>query len=355
VAEDEDDQEQTGRTHRISVAGCNQVTAVCQEEPFLFLGFDSGTIQCRSLNAKKEDNSQEYPCMSFNSNTHSNEVACLAKAGNTHLASGGSKEDKSAVYIHWNALRDGKLDRVSRIPISPSSSAGPALSVASTMSCDDAGHSMYVTHGTANGTLHISVWNEVAPPLENYTFHQPFRTIDGALRSIVSNPSSNPFLGGHVIYLAYMGYPQQPQETKRLVVGTSTGYLVVAKHDVVHPGLKNAYTWEYDCAVEAVELVGSVLIVAGGAFGKIAFLDWETGDHLYDLQIHPGRFLHHGRTKLRSTVIDMTFCHERSSLICLCRDGYVEEWSIQDELERIQKKKRQRKIQQVAQIMSFWM
>jgi hypothetical protein len=172
VAEDHD-QEQAAWTHPISVAGCNQVTAVCQEESFLFLGFDSGTMQCRSLNAKVEDNSQEYPCISVNSNTHSNEVACLAKAGNTHLASGGSKEGNIAVYVHWNALRDGKLDRVSRCPII-ARGGGPVRCVASTMACD--GHSMYVTHAAGDGTVCISIWNEVAP-LENYTFRHPFNLV----------------------------------------------------------------------------------------------------------------------------------------------------------------------------------
>jgi hypothetical protein len=159
----------------------------------------------------------------------------------------------------------------------------------------------------------------------------------------------------HVTYLAYMGNPQQPQERKRLVVGTSTGHLVVAKHDVVGYGLMAEKCLLHGCGgravaaggVEAVELLGSVLIVAdGGAHGRITLLDWETGALLYDPQIHPGR-LHHGRIKLCSAVIDMTFCHERSSsLICLCRDGYVDEWSVRCAFERAkkgnQKKNRQR-------------
>jgi hypothetical protein len=325
------DDQQTRRTHGLSFADCFQVMAVCQEGVFLFLGFASGTIHCLNASVVNGNSNQEYSSISCNSQTHSNEITCLAKAGNIHLVSSGSRDRWSALYVHWNALRDAKLDRVSQIPLGAS---GPALSVASTLYD---GQNMYVSYGARDGQVVVALWNEAQ--LENHTaggrpFHSFFCPIADGIR-------------GNVVYLAYMGETRLPQGSKRLVIGTSMGKLAVAKHREVGHRLDNIYTLENCCpggCVEAVELVGSVLITAGGSQGKIRFWDWETGASLSGLQIHPGR-LHHGRTKLRSAVVDMAFCHERSSFICLCRDGYVGEWSVQDEWQRSKKqtkKKRQR-------------
>jgi hypothetical protein len=313
---------------------CYQVMAVHQEESFLFLGFASGTIHCIST---VHDNSdiQEYPYISCNSETHSNEITCLAKAGTLHLASGGSKQGTttadvvSDVFLHWNALQDGNLDHVSRLSLT---SSGPALSVASSSFSYfyypvGQGPSImnYVTYGASNGSIVVSLWDDDTL-FETNTFSCVFE-----------NP-----LPGHVVFLEYMSNPLQATTTQcynhhhqqRLVIGTSLGNVYVAQHDVLDHThqLEMMYTLEACCpggCVDAVQLVGSVLITAGASNGKIYCWDWNSGASLCSLQIHPGRLYY--QTRLHSAVIDIAFCKERSSLICLCRDGYVEEWSIRDE------------------------
>ena len=112
------------------------------------------------------------------------------------------------------------------------------------------------------------------------------------------------------------------------------------------------------------------MITAGGSDGKIRFWDWNTFACLGYLSIHPGRLIDvllpppnnqavaaaAGRSSgavsspqqqqqrlYYSPVVSTYFCHERSSLISLCRDGHVHEWKVEESYRRRKEKMIQRK------------
>ena len=171
----------------------------------------------------------------------------------------------------------------------------------------------------------------------------------------------------------------------------STGHQHQQPSDIVNPSLLEEELERcdilYNCCrggmVESVEVVGGgttsknssssssssnmIMITAGGMDGKIRFWDWKTFANLGQLVIHPGKWIPSPSSVLAlgnphqyeqtastataatnrgtnsdpkeqqvskklyySPVVFITFCHERSSLISLCRDGHVYEWNIKE-------------------------
>ena len=114
------------------------------------------------------------------------------------------------------------------------------------------------------------------------------------------------------------------------------------------------------------------MITAGGSDGKIRLWDWNTYTCLGYLSIHPGRLIDvlpapnnqavaaaAGRSRgagsspqqppqqqqqqqqqrlYYSPVVSTYFCHERSSLISLCRDGHVHEWKVEESYRKRKEK-----------------
>jgi len=109
----------------------------------------------------------------------------------------------------------------------------------------------------------------------------------------------------------------------------------------------------YNCCrggmVEAVEVVGNttksnspIMFTAGGYDGRIRFWNWDTFSSLGSLRVHPGQMGLTAEAALASgassgtprrwncsPVVSCFFCHERCSLISLCRDGNIYEWAVE--------------------------
>jgi hypothetical protein len=331
-----------------------------EQGSLLFLGFASGQIHCISVNttitgtctgeeepfsssssssskSKSKQSIQEYPYISANLQ-HPNEITSLIQAGHDHLASGSMMNSK--VLIHWNALQDGNLDRVSVIHYDLES----VLSIASCV----VNHQIYLTVGSSNQTIFHSCWSLEEPTVPTSVVNVPHPTV------LVT-----PSIPGHVVFLSYLD--------QRLVLGTSMETLAVLTMDDSEEDDEDGsffleVLWQIaSCCpggcVESVERVGTVLITAGGTNGRVMFWDWDTGCALGQLRVHPGRpwawstrscGLGSGSgsgsgsrtTNVYSSVVSTYFCHERSSLLCLCRDGHVREWSIPEELSKATPKKK---------------
>jgi hypothetical protein len=316
---------QSGRPNGILFGDSFQVMAVCQEGSFLFWGCASGDIHCISVETNNNTDSiiQEYPYISGNSQ-HPNEITSLTKVGNGHLASGSVIH--SQVLVHWNALQDGHLERTSRIDYALEST----LSLAS---CE-VNNQIYLSVGGSDQTLFHSCWP--ADALIPYTITTP--------------TLSPPSVPGHVVYLSYLGSP-----SPRLVIGSSVGDLVVATLCYPDMTLEEEYSLVGCCpggCVESVELVGTILITAGGVDGRVQFWEFESGASLGTLRVHPGHRPPNCQQILYSAVVATYFCHERASLMSLCRDGHVREWSLEEELEKAEAKQRKKKKKKRPRVMS---
>jgi hypothetical protein len=323
-----------------------------EQGSLLFLGFASGQIHCISVNttiagtctgeeepfsssssSKSKQSIQEYPYLSANLQ-HPNEITSLCQAGHDHLASGSMMNSK--VLIHWNALQDGDLNRVSVIHYDLES----VLSIASCA----VNHQIYLTVGSSNQTIFHSCWSLEEPTVPSSVLNVPHPTV------LVT-----PSIPGHIVFLKYLD--------QRLVLGTSMESLAVLSMDNSEEDDEGGSVWLEvlwqiaSCCpggcVESVERVGTVLITAGGTNGRVMFWDWHTGCALGQLRVHPGRpWAWSTRscglgsrsgsrtTNVYSSVVSTYFCHERSSLLCLCRDGHVREWSIPEELSKATPKKK---------------
>lgn len=304
-----------------------QVMAVCRAGKFVFWGCASGEIHCTSVETKgncdNHSDIQEYPYISGNSE-HSNEITSLAKVGkeNGHLASGSVM--LSQVLVHWHALKDGNLERTSRIEYDLES----PLSLAS---CEVDGQ-IFLSVGGSNQTLYHSFWSADALIPSTYNL------IDSSdVHTNMSSPTLSPLsISGNVVYLSYLGSP-----SPRLVVGTSEGNLLVATVCYPDMGLEEDYSLVGCCeggCVNSVELVGrEILITCGGIDGLVKFWNFESGAFLTNLCVHPGRCPSNCQQKLCSAVVATYFCHKRSSLLSLCRDGHIREWRLEEELQKAEK------------------
>ena len=304
-----------------------QVMAVLVHNEHAFLGFANGDIDCVRLPTRRgapalaggrapvaatPADQVEYPYVSGSTGEHRNEVTTLAAVGARHLASGSLLSPE--VLVHWNALVDGDLTGPSsRVHYDVES----VMAITSTpLSFDLFQSSSLVAVGSSDGTVFYSSWDDPEERQE--------RTRQEWLKfhDVVPIP---PSVEGHVSFLAFL--------ENQLVIGTNMGSLVVMNRDILLDGHK--YTLQdccgtsdggsrAGCVVEDVKLIGgSVLLTAGGCRGDVRFWDWDTGRALCRWVIHSGRTV--GRSVLRSCVVAAQVCHERSSLIALCQDGFVRE------------------------------
>jgi WD40 repeat protein len=302
----------------------------------------------------------------------------------------------SEILIHWRALEDGNVRRISRIqinvdtfnsgtgvgnraideiwdvsPLAMASSTfdtvcfGPVLSIAArgqnlahfclwTNPKESNGSS--VPNTNADKTSHHALVSDVAeasndpdklPPIfqPRLTFHSDSLSFDYRayrLRRTHERKSN------HFVFLKYF-------QNTRLVVGTSKGDLLkVGMYRDTNAKPPNRSVL-YGCCkggmVEAVELVGNknpIMITAGGYDGRIRFWDWDTFDSLGSLRIHPGQQTFFAEAALASRtaampiahhrfspVVSTFFCHERSSLVSFCRDGHIHEWKVHEEAKKL--------------------
>jgi len=381
----------------------NQVMAVHFGSPYVFLGFASGKIHAIDSNpvpvssAECQGNdteaSIEYPHVSeCLYHCPIGEISSLTPVDGRHLVSScvRSRDPRrwpndwkvGELLIHWNALIDGNLQRISMInlskmdfptsrrplsshhgyaPLAMASSSirglllgrqsDPVTVVSIGSSCCTLGH--FILWRT-NDEINAAAANE-AETGNTYDIDNPPPAIPKQ-RWVPKIESSDEDLfrqggqsrGGPYQSFVFLKYFQGNQ----LVVGTSRGHLL-RKEMKLH--LETHCIW--NCcrkgpngeqgALEAVELVPTrfhkIMITAGGYDGTIRFWDWETLSSLGDLSIHPG-FRPDAERLFYSPVISTFFCHHRSSLISLCRDGHVHEWNVEDVY-----RKHRRKIQQQQQ------
>lgn len=128
--------------------------------------------------------------------------------------------------------------------------------------------------------------------------------------------------------------------TDFLVLGTSRGRVMVwdlvdHAEDMHRPylELRHCYGKVQAGCVESIERVGNMVFTTGGREGVVKVIDLVSRATLATLLVHPGRMLAPQRpavpVRLKCAVITSWVCHERQSIICLCRDGHIGEWSFQ--------------------------
>jgi hypothetical protein len=294
-----------------------QVMAVCSHDNFLFLGCASGEVHCIS-NIATASSDGEYPYLS-RSHDHEEEVTAMAVVGNKHLAT-ASMTNQNQVILHWDAMKDGNLGRISKVHVDVES----IFSLASTTVFG----TTLLQIGSTDSTIvsRCCIWTDEGQEVE-YLEYNDVGTRDG-----------------NIIFLKYLGHDESRQD---LIVGKSSGEVLIYGHedcgdfpeDVTElESLKHCMPYFFaarDGCLEAAELVGDVLILAGGPYGCIHFLNWKTYRLFGHRTVHPGvKVSMKSRDRLHSTVIGMHFSHERGSLISVCRDGHVHEMSLLEELER---------------------
>mmetsp|Transcript_12007 Transcript_12007/g.28480 ORF Transcript_12007/g.28480 Transcript_12007/m.28480 type:complete len:661 (+) Transcript_12007:288-2270(+) len=393
-----------------------QVMAVHFSKPYVFLGFATGTIHSidsrpvyrdsdpsssssKDPTATESGKTIEYPHVSECTDhcQRRGEISSLAAVEGLHLVSAAMSliPRKATILIHWNALKDGNLRRISRMridasiygrPISEIPDVSP-LSMASftvPFFVHECGVWSYtiLTIGARNQNLaHVCLWKTVEDSehkKSNYDpdngdtidFERPpcnFHPFSGFVGFVGSRQLLRKFLtkrvrgrlSNHFVFLKVF------QDVK-LIVGTSKGELL--KFDRWVGSYEKEEVSEGDsilcnCCragmIEAVELVGNknpIMITAGGYDGKIHFWGWEDfGVRLGSLKIHPGHKIlveeaalassavavataaaevltkFGSRSHKFSPVISTYFCHERSSLVSFCRDGHLHEWKVEEQ------------------------
>lgn len=128
---------------------------------------------------------------------------------------------------------------------------------------------------------------------------------------------------------------QSHHSSNILVVGTNSGGLFTFRVSTTHEVLliplhsaQNAHTG----AVESIEIVGNILLTSSAQESHLMGWDIRTLTPIGSIAVHPGRLYqsHQGgrsQVSLKCAVMSTIVCHERKSLLCLCRDGTVREFS----------------------------
>lgn len=126
------------------------------------------------------------------------------------------------------------------------------------------------------------------------------------------------------------------QESDTLVVGTNSGGLFIFRARLMEPLVVLERIAEvpraHVGAVDSVRVVGNVLLTCGGYEGHVIGWDSRTLMPIGSIAVHPGRLyppIHEGRLQvlLKCAVISTIVWHERESLVSLCRDGTIQEYS----------------------------
>ena len=345
-----------------------QVMAVLSFKPYIILGFASGTIHCIDSRpiVTESGESIEYPHVSeCRYHCQKGEISSLASIEDRHLVSGCMKlsAKTSEILIHWNALKDGNLERISRIKINVGTFAAvgnhagdgvpntiwdvsPMTMASSSFPrrCIDSCDTVLSIGARGQNLVHFSLWTTNHENGDDNNAHivhfrennppvfKPSKSNDESVAYSVYKAKRKEE-NHHFVYLKYVkGF-----EDTKLIAGTSNGDLLKINVEKGHEGRERASgrVVLYNCCkggmVEAVELVDTwktIMITAGGCDGRIRFWDWYSFSFLGSLQIHPGSI--RAGTVAFSPVVSTFFCHERSSLVSFCRDGHLHEWKVHD-------------------------
>jgi hypothetical protein len=337
--EDQDDRSPANLIYTES----QQVMTILQHGNFLFLGTAAGTVHSLRILDLDQDSGDDNndKCQNVSSCTrHITEVTSLV-AANYHIVSAAVNGD---VLLHRNALKNGKVDTVARI-----------LNLRRSifcMACTSIGRDSILCLGAqpASSTLFV-IWNSTRWRV----------TPDNEMLRDFQLMCSHERRRGHSTRIEFLGN-KNTSTPQRLVEGNNFGDVSVSDtfHSVVKPSpttttttcsVERRYTLTRCCrggCVESIELVGTLLITAGGSDGVVRTFDWDTGASIGSIQIHPGRPMSSlpSPANLKVAVVSTYMCHERSSLLCLCRDGHLRQWSFlneqQGQQESSSKKKRAR-------------
>ena len=258
---------------------------------------------------------------------HTNEVTSLVAAGD-HIASAAVN---GGVLLHLNALKEGRVDNVSEIWTLHRSIF--------CMACTSVGTDTILCLGNSyhrGSSMVFIVWDSTKWHVATWGHDE----IIGDYRMMWNHERRR----GHNTRLVFLGHKSTTTTpNKRLVEGNNYGDVAVSDTIcIVEPFnsclVRRRYILTRCCrggCVESIELVGTLLITAGGKDGAVRTFDWDTGVSIGSIQIHPGRPVPTlpFPTNLKVAVVSTYMCHERSSLICLCRDGYLREWSFHDEFQ----------------------
>jgi WD40 repeat protein len=125
------------------------------------------------------------------------------------------------------------------------------------------------------------------------------------------------------------------QSNDIVVVGTNSGGLFTFRLSISRERLLiplHAVPTAHVGAVESIKIVGNVLLTCGGYEGQVMGWDVNTLSPLGSIAVHPGRLYppsHTSRSQalLNCAVVDTIVWQERESLVSLCRDGTVQEYS----------------------------
>ncbi len=381
-----------------------QVMAILSDcKPYVFLGFASGAIHSihtrpyykdqsttsisTDLASTKSGKTIEYLHVSkCRYHCQRGEISSLASVADRHIVSSSMRVNaiESEILIHWNALKDGNIQRISRIKIDAEiyQVRGPRihdeiwdvtpLDMASSSFLPKWNGPVLSIGARGQNLTHICLWSNTNSPDGNNTMSETFAsennldnppplfTPSKSFRNCIFRDEYRAYRtrrsrdrrSHHFVFLKYF-------QKNKLIVGTSRGDILRIEMDKRYLSSKrgNPYIL-YNCCrggmVEAVELVGNkkpIMITGGGYDGMVQFWDWESFHSLGSLRIHPGQQVLAAETSLasRSTgtskavpmahhryspVVSTFFCHERSSLVSFCRDGHLHEWKVEEEANK---------------------
>jgi hypothetical protein len=338
------------------VDACFAVANGGYTSPF-FLAFASGVVMAV---AARDD---EFKVISTSSIMHSSEVTCLAiipgstpsttiMQNNTNSNNSGFDLETSPgclvsacvnghVYLYPHSLT--KLDLTRAICLNqPHLPRFPVFSMSATIFAP--GQTVLCLGGQG---LKLSLWQLAKPADElevvaNHDFEYEPHVVDRD----PGDPNNEDDQVDHAITLvSFVGpilssnlHSLATAKKDLLVVGTSRGHiltwdLVGHTEDPHRPHLK-MYTCQERAhcgSIESAERIGNVLFTSGGKDGIIKATDLASGLALSTLLVHPGRLLAPSTPaqpiRLKCAVVQSWICHELQSIVCLCRDGHVNEWS----------------------------
>lgn len=344
----------------------NQVMAVHYQpktdeaSSLLFLGMATGKIHCMSVDGKEDSEQVEspvkdphnrfiknYPYVSCYSK-HLEEVSVLSNCSRDHLISFSFGSE--AVVVHWNALLDGDLNRTTSLPLQHE------LPIVSVTAMQLSPTTLFLSHleehrrhgnncfraycyekqndertnaGATNINGTVDKWTRVPNfmKIEKYT-GQYFQKLFGN-RMLRCSAGLGPARAN--MYLLEEEYIRNRR-------------YITLKVDFHLRSFFRTSSRTSSSSIEFAEVEGDTLLVSDNDYGRLRLWSMLSGDFLGVVIIHPTRPIDcvDGIRRKTSPVISFRVCHERSCIICLCRDGYVYEWPFGQEFEIATKIKKRR-------------
>lgn len=342
--------------------GVDFSTTTTATSPF-FLAFASGVVM--AVTARDD----EFQILS-SSATHAGEVTCLTLVppfSNHHPGYLMSACVHGRVYLYPDSLTKLSLER--KICINPDEGPGfPIFDITATAFGPD--HVVLVMGGQglklslwelkfSNGTQqqHQQKSGDFLQVVGQHQFeYEPHITNvnhdDGDLDDEPNDANEEGQVDHVITKVSFVGpvlsgssslqhhHPCPNHKKDVLVVGTSRGHILTWElmghaEDPHRPHLQLYTSQErtHCGSVESTERVGDILLTTGGKDGVIKAMDLASGLPLATLLVHPGRLLAAPTpappVRLKCAVVKSWVCHERQSIIGLCRDGHISEWSFQ--------------------------